>query len=207
MRTLARSTMVVLCGAVGVAALLIGCAGPVALRRAMVPEDRAAYAAALGEGEFRPKESFLRWRAEERGITFAEAVRRDESLSATRNPFRANRDRRAVSLGAVVYATHCLRCHGERADGRGADVLASHPCKDFHAFDKRFAVTLHGGAPRTWFRKICDGYGDVVRYPEGESTAMPAFGETLSREQIWLAITYLQSLDVYVAPADSGGEG
>jgi mono/diheme cytochrome c family protein len=31
---------------------------------------------------------------------------------------------------------------------------------------------------------------------------MPAFGEILAREQIWLVVTYLQSLDV-----DAGSDG
>jgi len=75
--------------------------------------------------------------------------------------------------------------------------LPEAPTKDFHAFGKRFAVTLHKGAPRSWFRKINEGYGDTVTYPDGAGPAMPAFGQKLAREQIWLVITYLQSLDVY----------
>lgn len=74
-------------------------------------------------------------------------------------------------------------------------MLATHPTKDFHAFGKRFAVTLHGGAPRAWFKKISEGYGETVNYPSGSGPAMPTFKDTLAREQIWLAITYLQSLD------------
>ncbi len=64
-------------------------------------------------------------------------------------------------------------------------------------FGKRFAVTLHGGAPRAWFKKISEGFGAPVTYPTGPGTAMPAFKDVLAREQIWLVITYLQSLDAY----------
>ncbi len=197
-----RASAIVAAGAVWFA----GCAGPPALSRAIRPVDRDAYARALSADPANPKDAFLRWRAAERGITPDEAARRDAAQSMTSNPFNANRDREAVSMGAVIFATHCARCHGENVDGRGQDVLPGHPCKDFHSFDHRFAATLHGGAPRSWYQKIRDGHGDVVHYPTGPSTAMPPFGQTLSREQIWLAITYLQSLDMYVPPAD-GAKG
>jgi mono/diheme cytochrome c family protein len=180
--------------------VLAGCAGPPALERAILPGQQQKYDNALKLDTSSPKNGFLRWRAEQLGTSLEDAMRRDESLSRTANPFNASRDRAAVGLGAVVYANHCQRCHGENVDGKGPDVLPSHPCKDFHAFGKRLAVTLHGGAPRAWFRKISDGFGDVAAYPDGPSTAMPAFGEKLSREQIWLVITYLQSLDAHAGP-------
>jgi len=186
-----------------VLAFFTGCAGPPSLDRAILPGHAAAYADALERRPGDAKRAFLAWRAEQRGTSLAEAVRRDAELTADRNPFDANRDRQAVSLGAVVYRNHCARCHGSSVDGRGPDVLPDHPCKDFHAFDKRFAVTLHRGAPRAWFHKIRDGHGPIVEYPDGPSTAMPAFGDTLSNEQIWLAVTYLQSLDMYVPAASA----
>lgn len=182
------------------ALLTAGCAGPAALKVALLPRDEAAYASALAAEPASPKQAFLNWRAAQQSISVDEARRRDEALGASRNPFDANRDRQAVSLGAAVYAAHCLRCHGENVDGRGPDVLPAAPCSDFHAFGRRVAVTLHRGAPRSWFSKIRDGHGPVVSYPDGPSTAMPAFGDKLSNEQIWLAITYLQSIDICVPP-------
>jgi len=181
-------------------ALAASCAGPPALSRAILPRHRDAYAAALARSPADPRGAFLAWRAEQRSIPVEEAARRDGALSSKQNPFDANRDRDAVSLGAVIYAAHCQRCHGADVDGRGPDVLPAAPCRDFHAFDKRFAVTLHRGAPRAWFAKIRDGAGQVVDYPAGRSTAMPAFGGLLANEQIWLAITYLQSIDACVPP-------
>lgn len=178
-----------------------GCAGPPNLSRAIFKADRDAYAAAIADNTKHAKESFFVWKARERGISASEVARRDAALSSVKNPFDANHDRAAVSLGAVIYANHCQRCHGENVDGLGPDVLPVAPCKNFHAFDKRLAATLHGGAPRAWFAKIRDGHGQIVQYADGPSTAMPAFGGMLSNEQIWLAITYLQSLDMYVSPA------
>ena len=100
----------------------------------------------------------------------------------------------------MIYRAYCQRCHGPEARGDGLDLVPGHAPRDMHAFPQRFAVTLHKGAPRTWFRKIDEGFGDDVTYPDGTSRAMPPFGDTLAREQIWLVITYLQSLDAYHPP-------
>ncbi|MBI5865637.1 MAG: cytochrome c [Planctomycetes bacterium] len=182
-----------------------GCAGPPRLSRAILPRDREEYSRALAADPANPKHAFLGWRARQRGISLADAVQHDAAVSPTTNPFDANRDRNAVSLGAMVFAAHCQRCHGENVDGRGPDVSPEAPCHDFHAFDKRFAVTLHRGAPKAWFAKIRDGHGPTIEYPSGPSSAMPPFGQTLSNEQIWLVITYLQSLDMYVPEPTPAG--
>lgn len=183
-----------------------GCSGPPALSRAILPEHERAYVEAISASPESPRRGFLAWRARQRSVAIDEAERQDAALSSTRNPFNANRDRDAVSLGAVIYARHCARCHGEHADGRGPDALPEAPCPDFHSPATRFAVTLHAGAPRAWFARIRDGHGPRVMYPTGESTAMPAFGDQLSNEQIWLVVTYLQSIDVRVPPPDAKQE-
>ena len=46
-------------------------------------------------------------------------------------------------------------------------------------------------------RAVRDGKGDQVEYPLGTTAAMPPFAGELTREQIWLTITYLQSLDMH----------
>jgi len=181
--------------------LLSACTGPPALDRAILARDERDYRAALARNPQSSGEAFLAWKARQRSISIEQARDADARLSKTRNPFDANRDRDAVSMGAVVYKVSCARCHGIHADGRGPDVLPEAPCKDFHAFAKRFAVTLHRGAPRAWSRKIRDGTGPVVSYPDRTTTAMPPFDGVLSNEQIWLAVTYLQSLDIYTKPA------
>lgn len=187
-------------------ALLGGCAGPPALDRAILPRDETEYREALAQNSDNPRDAFLAWKARQRSITLAEARALDAQLSAKQNPFDANHDRAAVSRGAVIYKLSCARCHGDHADGKGPDALPGIPSKSFHTPAKRFAVWLHRGAPHAWFRKIHDGAGPRVSYPDGENTAMPAFADTLSNEQIWLVVTYLQSLDAYTGPAaDIGG--
>jgi mono/diheme cytochrome c family protein len=178
----------------------LGCSGPISLDRAIWPQHAREYSAVMSANAPTPRDAWYAHRATTEVKSVDEIRRTDEALSPTRNPFDARKDGEAVSRGAVLFRENCARCHGADVAGHGPDMLAAHPTKSFRAFDKRFAVTLHGGAPRTWFEKISEGYGDEVAYPQGTSRAMPAFGEVLAREQIWLVITYLQSLDVYARP-------
>lgn len=88
-----------------------------------------------------------------------------------RNPYEG--DRNAVAAGAKLFvAYNCIDCHG--ADGGGAmgPSLA----------DGRWHF---GGAPSEIFESIYQGR------PDG----MPAWGSLISADQIWLLVTYLQSLE------------
>ncbi len=181
------------------APILGSCAGPQPLHVAIDPQDESTYLRFANDANLNGRVAFANWMSEERGISPEEVLRLDAELSSTRNPFDAYRDKQAVSRGAVIYRIHCFRCHGDDARGHGPATLADHPANDFKTFSSRFAATLHRGAPRKWFRVIRDGDGDVVQYPDEKTTAMPAFSQTLAREQIWLVITYLQSLDMHAA--------
>lgn len=192
--TIARRDVLAL---IATASLLAGprCSGPQPLATAIRPADQNAYVQRLNAANYNGRTAYFAWIADEKGTDAAAMESRDRTVGATKNPFDAYRDATAVSRGAVIYKLHCARCHGEDARGRGPAALPGHPATDFHDFGNRFASTLHRGAPRRWFKSISEGYGDTLQYPDGPSRAMPAFGDTLAREQIWLVITYLQSLD------------
>jgi mono/diheme cytochrome c family protein len=185
-------------------AVTTNCAGPQPLRQAIRPQDEDSYVRHLNAVNGNPATAYANWMASERETTAASILNGDEAPSATRNPFDAHRDPIAVSRGAVIYKLHCARCHADDARGVGPSILPDHPATNFKSFGKRFAATLHRGAPRKWFRVIREGSGDVVEYPDERTTAMPAFGDKLTREQVWLVITYLQSLDMHI---DKSGEG
>lgn len=189
---------ILLCAAVG-GWVVSGCAGPQPLHVAIRNPDEQAYLEAMRQHPASPRDAFFAARAAETGRTIADVARADALLSDVRNPFDANRDPAAVSRGAVIYRYNCMSCHGENVDGWGEASPVQ--LSDFHGFAKRFAVTLHRGAPRTWFRKTHDGSTRAAANPDGTHAVMPAFRDTLAREQIWLAITYLQSLDMYAAPS------
>ncbi len=183
----------------------LGCSGPQSLDVAIDPQHEDAYRAALKHHPQSPRESFYAIKAQQTGKTLDEVARDDQALSTTRNPFSARNDHEAVSWGAVVYKQHCMTCHGETVEGRGPGMPAELPKMNFRNFSHRFAATLHGGAPRSWFKKISEGYTSEVVNKDGSTNAMPPFNDVLAREQIWLAITYLQSLDVY-APKKKDSE-
>lgn len=184
---------------------LPACAGPQPLHVAIQPHHQDEYVERLNRENYDGRLAWLKWQADQQGITLDAARAADQYISTTRNPFNARTDHDAVSLGAVLFKMHCARCHGDDARGRGPALLPGMHAKNFHAPLPRFASTFYGGRPGKWFRVITNGRGEAVQYPdEPPGTAMPAFGNQLTREQIWLTITYLQSLDVFAR--DSSAE-
>jgi len=190
-------SILIACSTFSLLVLTPSCAGPQPLGVAIRPEDQQAYVSNLNAANGNARRAYARWMARQLDTSPESVLARDAKISTTRNPFDAHQDAQAVSRGAVIYRIHCARCHGEDARGRGPSALADHPATSFKTFGKRLTATLHRGAPKKWFRVIAEGSGDVVTYPDQTTTAMPAFGEALTREQIWLVITYLQSLDMH----------
>ncbi len=189
------------------AAAISGCSGPQPLPMAIQPEQQQVYATILRDHPTEPGEAFLAWKATQSGLSIDDARKADRRISTTRNPFNARRDPEAVSMGAVIYVAHCMVCHGTDARGRGPSMPTEIPRMDFHSPIKRMMITLHNGAPRAWFRKVSEGFTSKIRNPDGTPNTMTAFGDVLTREQIWLAITYLQSLDIDgKTPADTEGD-
>ena len=174
------------------------CSGPQPLDRAIVPADEVASLGMFDGPDQTPREAFLQWRAGMLGISVAEAAKRDAAIGPRRNPFSARTDPSAVSCGAVIYRTECPDCHGPAADGTGPMMPGPLKEMDFHRFGMRFAIGLHNGAPKSWFRTIRDGAEADVRTDDGQTVtvAMPACGDRLAVEQIWLLVTYIQSRDL-----------
>ena len=202
MRRIVHGTALLAIASAGLGAAVSGCSGPQPLDLAIDPRDEAAYAATCEAPGETPRHAFLAARAAQRGIPFEEADRFDRAISPTENPFQARSDQPAVSRGAVIYRHECMVCHGEHADGRGGQMPVQLESMDFHRFSQRVLITLKGGAKEKWFRTISQGVTVDAKDPEGAvySVAMPAFSDRLAREQIWLAITYLQSLDRDLPP-------
>lgn len=179
------------------AIVLASCAGPQPLSRAIDQKDDDAYAAALKDGKVSPRDAFLGERARTASISLEEAVKRDNAMSATRNPFDARHDQASVSRGAVIFKHECAACHGDNVDGNGPALPAPMPSMSFHRNALRWDITMRGGAVAKWFKTIREGTTARATKPDGTEAIvqMPAFDQRLSREQTWLVITYLQSFD------------
>ena len=179
--------------AVGTVLAACGCTGPLPLARALRPQEDRVYREILEKFGSNPKEAWLRYQAQQQKITYEEALARDETLTH-KNPFSTT-DRKAVSFGAAIYAEHCMKCHGEDADGDGWAARADHRPKNFRSLLTRAGVVFSGGVPGDWFEAVRDGKGPQVQYEEGPARAMPAYRDRLANEQIWLVLTYLASTE------------
>ena len=100
-------------------------------------------------------------------------------------------DRARVALGQRVYAQHCASCHGAKLEGqpewrrRLPNGRMPAPPHDetghtwHHADAQLFAITKRGLVP--------------PHAPAGYESDMPAFGQTLSDEEIWAVLAYIKS--------------
>jgi len=104
-----------------------------------------------------------------------------------------------IPEAAKLYGRYCAACHGRDGAGNGpnAPFLPVRPAahRDVRAMsmrtdDRLFDAVFSGG------------------YPLGRSAAMPAFGGTLSRAEIWSLVRYLRTLCRCKPPAwSTDGEG
>ncbi len=85
-----------------------------------------------------------------------------------------------LAAGQSIYQQNCVSCHGIRGQGNGPAAQS--------------LPGLPGDFTQPHFATHTDGqlYGWIKGGKEG--TAMPAFGEQLSDEQIWQVITHIRSL-------------
>jgi mono/diheme cytochrome c family protein len=131
----------------------------------------------------------LRWR-----LTRHEAFMRDGVPAAyrgARNPLTRTPD--TISAGGALYAQECATCHDPvgAGDGDAGQALYPSPALLAHLLRMPQAVDEY----LLW--AIAEG-GD----PFG--TAMPAFKDVLSQDQIWRIITYMRA--GFPPPAGSGAD-
>ena len=95
-----------------------------------------------------------------------------------RNPIPPSSE--SVYAGRALYETHCLLCHGVGGAGDGPSAATMNP----PPADLIVHVPLH--PDRALFEFVRDGIS---------GTAMPALGDTLSDEEMWHIINYIQTLE------------
>lgn len=94
------------------------------------------------------------------------------------NPFTP--DQKTLTVGRAVYKQKCQRCHGPGGLGDGPDADPDATRMDL-TDPKRAGQNPDGVV----FYKVSNGRN---------SPKMPAFKEELTEEQIWMVVTYVQSL-------------
>lgn len=197
MRTLYRSAVIPSSAALPALLILSSCSGPQPLSKAIDPKDDRDYVAMQSATQGTPADAYLQAKATASGRTLAQVRQADLALSKTSNPYRRS-DHAIVSQGAAIYKHECAACHGDNADGRGPSLPSPLPSLDFHRMTMRMDITMHGGAVGKWFNTIQNGATASIPSANGTppaSVVMPPFKDRLCREQTWLVITYLQSLD------------
>lgn len=190
--------LITLTSSLALVSIIAACSGPQPLSRAINPVDEQNYAMLMENSDQSPAEAFLAQRADELGVSVEEATRRDRELSSKKNPFNARKDPGAISRGAVIYKNECMSCHGVNADGQGPALPVPLDSLDFHSCLRRIDLAIRGGgAASGWFKTIENGDEAHPKDENGNkiTVIMPPFKDRLAKEQIWLLVTYLQSLD------------
>ncbi|MBT0960898.1 c-type cytochrome [Denitromonas iodatirespirans] len=118
--------------------------------------------------------------------TFALAVAASALLAACSEPPSA-----PAANGAVLYATHCASCHGANLEGQ--------PNWRERKPDGRLPAPPHDASGHTWhhpmemlFQMTRDGLVPPLA-PEGYQSDMPAFGGTLSDDEIRAILAFIES--------------
>jgi mono/diheme cytochrome c family protein len=94
-----------------------------------------------------------------------------------------------VAFGAVVYERHCASCHGARLEGQ--------PNWRERLPSGRLPAPPHDASGHTWHHADAALF-DVVKRgmgphaPPGYESDMPAFGGTLSDEQIHAVLAFIK---------------
>jgi mono/diheme cytochrome c family protein len=89
-----------------------------------------------------------------------------------------------IAEGQDLFSANCTDCHGEAGDGSGLAGAANFTDQEFMANENS----------EEFFEKITEGVG---------GTAMPAWGDAFSEDQIWSLVNYVWS---FAYEHDDGGE-
>lgn len=99
--------------------------------------------------------------------------------------------RPSAAEGAVLYAAHCVDCHGPTGNGGGAMTpQLPGPVPDFSS-----PALVRSTSPQVWFQKITEGNLEQL---------MPPFGDSLSEIERWDLVAFLHTLSTPQDEIDRG---
>lgn len=109
-------------------------------------------------------------------------------LAGLENPLRSSGDStRHLALGRRVYYANCLPCHGDRFDGQGHYAHAFNPAPLSFADHGTIAQLQESYV----FWRIAKGGPGLPREGAPWNSAMPAWEDFLTEDEIWSVIMYL----------------
>lgn len=91
-------------------------------------------------------------------------------------------DAETILAGGFLYGQYCASCHGRYGMGDGVDANSLSPSPALLAFMIQMPMTV-------------DEYllWSVAEGGEAFGSDMPAFKDTLSRDEIWQVVTYMRA--------------
>ena len=132
------------------------------------PELRAVHPAPPASIQFRGKEITI--------AGFDNPLRKDQATFA-----------KNVAAGAEIYIRNCMYCHGDNLDGRGHFAPGFNPPPA--NFQDPGTIAMLQEAYLFW--RIAKGGPGLPKESTPWNSAMPAWEERLTEEQIWQVIMYL----------------
>ena len=108
-------------------------------------------------------------------------------LRSAVNPFRGADGADAMAEGQAVYGQNCVICHGDSLEGDGLFAASFRP----RPADFTDPGTIAQLQESYLFWRIATGGPGLPAESKGWDSAMPAWGETLSADEIWKVILFL----------------
>lgn len=110
------------------------------------------------------------------------AITVPEGYAGMENPYQG--DAEAATAGRIIYQNNCIGCHGEDGLGKGtaAANLDPPPPNLIESVERNNDDYLY-------WRIAEGGRGDPIE------SSMPAYASTLSEEEIWAVITYIEQIE------------
>lgn len=148
--------------------LLLACGGP----RLVAAPDGTEHLAG---------DAWFAWRAQRLGISVEQARARDAAIAEDAPPVEPP-DAEVRTRAAATWKAICATCHG--LEGDPPERPGQPTPRAWDGMGAAMGFTFGGDKMRAGvYRKIRDGVGE----------AMPAWGQALSREQIWALVVHIES--------------
>jgi mono/diheme cytochrome c family protein len=92
-----------------------------------------------------------------------------------------------LAQGHILYAQHCLACHGERGDGQGPAA----PDLPLKPPDFRDPAMMRDLAPDYWLWRVMEG-GQAVEPFRSRGSSMPPWKGELREVDAWAILAYVR---------------